>query len=65
MLYTVLVLLTGVYLGQEYPGLPSVRQSLSSLAVYFTVQPQNHQVEQISWLRSVIETFLTNRLGGG
>lgn len=41
MLYTIFIFALGVFVGQEYPGVPSVKNSVSTAITYFQQPPQS------------------------
>lgn len=52
MLYTLFVLFTGVYLGQEFAIIPSVRIIIANLMVYLRGLPDPNNGENV---RNVVE----------
>lgn len=53
MLYTLFVLMTGVYLGQEFAIIPSVRIIIANLMVYLRGLPDPNAAENV---RRVVDT---------
>jgi hypothetical protein len=65
MLYTLFVLFTGVYLGQEFAIIPSVRIIIANLMMYLRGLPDPNNggenvrnvVENAGWLHSIRRYF--------
>lgn len=60
MLYSIVLILFGVYVGQEYPGVPCVKSVTLSLLHYIKDKSDNTEEEVENKSDQNIQNFLSN-----
>lgn len=58
MLYTLCTLFTGIYIGQEYPMIPSIKNTVINITnTILNMYNNNQEINKTSLIKNIIDFF--------